>query len=62
MNECPNCGDEAPLYISEEGVMHCGCFYEGDPDHVNFHITSFFPEHRSDWDAELPSEDGGDRG
>jgi ribosomal protein L37AE/L43A len=38
---CPNCGREhAGLFSSDiHSVRHCGCFYEGDPSKVRFHIS-----------------------
>ena len=38
---CPNCTKEAAgLYTSETGVTHCGCYYEGDPAAVDWHVST----------------------
>ena len=42
---CPNCkGKNALLYATEHGVRHCGCFHEGDPGKVRFHVSTFRPK------------------
>lgn len=49
---CPNCGERVPgLYSNSHGVLHCGCFYSGEPSQVCWHVTSMCsPENRSEWD------------
>jgi hypothetical protein len=38
---CPNCTKEAAgLYTSETGIIHCGCYYEGDPGAVDWHVST----------------------
>lgn len=46
---CPNCRVKAfvLLYETEHGVTHCGCFHEGDPGKVRFHVSTFKPESES---------------
>ena len=40
---CPNCQKEHKgLYSnSDYDVLHCGCFYEGDPKEVRLHVNQF---------------------
>lgn len=49
---CPNCDEMVPgLYSGEAEVLHCGCFYEGNPGEVCWHVSTMCgPENRSDWD------------
>jgi len=43
--DCPNCGaKEVPLYYHPVGdgywsVVHCGCYWEAEPDEVECHWT-----------------------
>lgn len=49
-SSCPNCGAPDASLVSHHcvvdgdpdallGVLHCGCFYEGDPDKVQDHVS-----------------------
>lgn len=54
---CPNCGKMvAGLFSGEAHVLHCGCFYEGEPGAVCWHVTSMCAaENRSEWDMPAAS-------
>ncbi len=40
-SRCPNCHEEAAgLFTSDTGVTHCGCYYEGDPETVEWHADT----------------------
>jgi hypothetical protein len=37
---CPNCGKRnAELFGNEDGVIHCGCYYEAGPSEVLYSVV-----------------------